>query len=440
MKKNGFTPILIVLVIVVLGVVGYLIYQKNFTKNSIVGVVPNTTTKLAVIQNDFKNVQDITFSKDGRHVAYSVGINGKFVVVLDGKEGKQYDYVQNVVFSPNGEKLVYIASLNNKTFIVLNGEESTRNGDIRNVVFSPDSKLIAYQIIYSPGGYSSLVIGDQEFKNFGNASNDFSQNFAFSQDSKEAAWITETMSPNNKETGNYREVNGTKIYDSYFVTKVNLTNMKTSRLGTDVYDGIYQLIFSPDGERIAYSVSEDGNYYGVDNGKVVSDGAVSILPGNYSNIVLPEYNNVRLTYSPNSQKLAYLIMDTYGNHFLILDGQKSELSDFYGLDTPIVFSPDGKRIAFGVLGKLADGDQYIIDNGSKETSYGGISTPVFSPDSQKLAYVARKGDKEFIVVNGKEIEAPGTVYTSPIFTVDSKMVGYGTKIGNELWWKLVSVE
>ena len=81
----------------------------------------------------------------------------------------------------------------------------------------------------------------------------------------------------------------------------------------------------------------------------------------------------------------------------------------------------------------------VVDN-NKGKVYESLSYPVFSPDSLKVAYLAREGKKSFIVINGKEIEFTKDILTVPVFAADSKEVGYGTRIGNELWWMLKSVE
>lgn len=452
-QKGNFIMILgIILVVVIIGIgiylainkntdIGKVDYQKNFTNNSAAPIVLNTTSKLAVIPNKFSEIENVIFSQDGKHVAYKAKVGQKFTVVLDGNEGKQYDHIEYITFSPNGEKLAYVATLDKNNFVVINNEEGSRYGDIRNVVFSPDSKLVAYAIFYWPGGFSSLVIGDQEFKNFGNASAGFSENFTFSQNGKKAAWVTEAESSENRNSGNYREKDGVRVSLDYYVTTIDLESKKTSRLGKGVYNSISQLLSSPNGDKIAYVTSKNDKAYVAINGteyELIGNGVSGILPSNYSNIVLPNFSEVSVAFSPDSQRLAYVTNDTSKN-YLIVGDQKSDTFDFYGLETPIMFSPDGKRIAFGVRDRLAAGNYMIVDN-QKEKVYEGISYPVFSPDSQKVAYVVEENNKNFIVVNGKEIEISDIIYTSPTFTADSKMIGYGAKIGNELWWILKSAE
>lgn len=455
-QKGNFIMILgIILVVVIIGVgiyltinkttdIGKVAYQKNFTDSSSAPIVLNRTSKLAVIPDKFTEIENVTFSQDGKHVAYKATVGQKFTVVLDEKEGKQYDRIDYITFSPNGEKIAYVATLDKKDFVVVNNEEGTRYDEIRNVVFSPDSKLVAYAILYWPGGFSGLVIsglviGDQEFKNLGNALLGSFEDFTFSQNGKKAAWVTGAESSENIDTGNYRKKD--EVYLDYYVITIDLESKKTSKLSNDTYDNISQLVSSPDGQKIAYTGSKNDKKYISINGskyELPDNGVSFIIPSNYSNIVLPNFSEVSLAFSPDSQKLAYVTYDT-GKNYLILGDQRFDTLDFYGLETPIVFSPNGKRTAFGVRDKLAIGNYMIVDN-HKEKVYEGISYPVFSPDSQKVAYVVEENNKKFIVINGKEIEISEIIYTSPIFTADSKMIGYGAKSGNELWWILKSAE
>lgn len=48
----------------------------------------------------------------------------KWFVVVDGKEGKQYDgIVGSPIFSPDGKRVAYAAVIGDKQFVVLDGKE-----------------------------------------------------------------------------------------------------------------------------------------------------------------------------------------------------------------------------------------------------------------------------------------------------------------------------
>lgn len=71
-------------------------------------------------------------------------------------------------------------------------------------------------------------------------------------------------------------------------------------------------------------------------------------------------------------------------------------------------SPDGRRIAYSVkvskwFGLLGTTWSVVVD-GKEGKQYDriGTGTPIFSPDSKRVAYGAQVGDKWFVVVDGRE--------------------------------------
>lgn len=48
----------------------------------------------------------------------------KHVVVVDGKEEKQYNGVLALIFSPDSQRVAYMAELGDKQFVVVDGKEA----------------------------------------------------------------------------------------------------------------------------------------------------------------------------------------------------------------------------------------------------------------------------------------------------------------------------
>ncbi len=95
----------------------------------------------------------------------------------------------------------------------------------------------------------------------------------------------------------------------------------------------------------------------------------------------------------------------------------------------LVVSPDSKRVAYvaqrGVkLLVVVDGEE------GKEYDDIGEDTLIFSPDSKRVAYRAQRGEKQLVVVDGVEGKEYDRVYT-PIFSPDSKRVAYGAIRGEK---------
>lgn len=91
-------------------------------------------------------------------------------------------------------------------------------------------------------------------------------------------------------------------------------------------------------------------------------------------------------------------------------------------------SPDGKRVAY--IANAGD-RQFVVVDGKEERQYDGIGegTLIFSPDSRRVAYVAIAGNKQFVVVDGKE-EKQYDAIGIPIFSPDSKRMAYMVQVDN----------
>jgi len=193
----------------------------------------------------------------------------------------------------------------------------------------------------------------------------------------------------------------------------------SERLLIEDFSSIGRVTISPDGRRVAY-IGESG---------VVVDG---IAGKQY--VAVPADS---LIFSPDSQRLAYTAR--IGNKWsVVLDGVEGKLYDGIGergirhryelvAHGPIpLFSPDSQRLAYAA--KLSNKVFMVVD-GVEGKHYDEIRRPVFSPDSRRMVYTARIGNKWSVVLDGVE----GKQYDfarSIIFSPDSQRLAYWTKIGN----------
>jgi Tol biopolymer transport system component len=107
-------------------------------------------------------------------------------------------------------------------------------------------------------------------------------------------------------------------------------------------------------------------------------------------------------------------------------------------DATVVVSPDGRHVAY----VAAKGNkQFVIVDGQAGREYDAIDpgSLVFSPDGKRLAYVAARknraatgGQTQFVVEGGKEGKGyDGIGLSSVRFSPDSKRVGYGARTGQK---------
>lgn len=95
----------------------------------------------------YEFVRTIVFSPDAKRLAYEAKRKGKFVVVLDGQESKEYTLVhpRSLVFSPDSRRFAYRVSSEQGEFMVVDGAEQ---GPYKRILtapaFSPDSRHVAY--------------------------------------------------------------------------------------------------------------------------------------------------------------------------------------------------------------------------------------------------------------------------------------------------------
>jgi WD40 repeat protein len=144
-------------------------------------------------------------------------------------------------------------------------------------------------------------------------------------------------------------------------------------------DDVGDVVFSPDGSQMASAAKEKGKW------RVSIDGRSQ-----------PPYDAIgegSLLFSPDGSRLAYTARS--GKQWmLVVDGKPGKPYDSIG---QVLFSPDGRSLACKVR---AAGTQMVVHDGREGRIFNrvGDGTLVFSPNSQRLAYVAMVSHKDSCVV------------------------------------------
>ena len=182
----------------------------------------------------------------------------------------------------------------------------------------------------------------------------------------------------------------------------------------EYYDIGMPPLFSPDGKRVVYVATRKDDMW-----MVVLDGVEG-----------KEYDRIERVpvFSSDSKQVLYIAREK-GKAFAVANGiEKKKYNSIY---SP-VFSPDGKRLAYGVRGSRgSNGKSFMVLDEVEGKEYSYVARPVFSPDSKRLAYAARHRDKWTIVVDGVEGKERHDMVGSIIFSHDSKRLAYTAERGDQ---------
>lgn len=351
---------------------------------------------------------DAIVSPDNRRIVYREfeGSTGGRVVV-NGVSSKLYDSFPGIdyAFSPDGKRLAYVVGMKDKKdFVVLDGVEGVGGfTGIGYPTFSPDSRQLAYkawdnnakkEVIFlngEKGGEYDRIVGTNDGKGL-----------VFSPDGKRLGFIA----ANGKKSFVVVDGKEGKYYDwvTGFVfgqdSKHVMYNAKRDEKGIIVKDeieiaesnGLQSAVFSPDCSRMACIFKEGEKKYVVVDGKQGK-----------------QYDNItELKFSPNGKRLAYAAWsDSDRTMYAVVDGQEQKN---YRWVMNITFSPNSERVAYSTGPKGEQYEHCIVVDGLEGKKYNlqesrpnfNVSPPVFSPDSRHVGYVVEMGDESWMVVD--EIE------------------------------------
>ena len=183
------------------------------------------------------------------------------------------------------------------------------------------------------------------------------------------------------------------------------------------YGHVADISFSPDGKRFAYVAMRD------DGKKLV------LVVGGVEGKGYDGFHEENRYFGPDGNSIAYEVRD--GDHFKVVHDDV-ESKGYRGGACPPVFSPDGKRIAYAAFPEPEPSTRIlVVVDGKEGPLYDGLDarSPLFSPDSRKCVYLAKKADRFVVVIDG--VESPEFESISlPVFSPDgSKLAYFGKREG-----------
>ena len=343
--------------------------------------------------NWYRAVGNLVYSPDSKHLAYITGqglggmpepiVQGSGVIVIDGKEMRQFDSAHSVVFSPDSAHWACRIKVGNSSLVVMDGVDGKAYSGVSDPVFSPDSKHMAY--IGKAGGKYCVVL-----------------------DGVEGKW-----------------------YD---------------RVGLFVIHGLRDLlcgdsktlVFSPDSQHLAYTAQDEGGFF------IVKDG-VEEKKYKVNSPSAPPLPILTPVFSPDSKHVAYGVNMSDGPSFAVLDAVEQAAN--YSEIKYITFSPDSSRLAYwantpegwcvvvdGVEGKTYS-NPYYAPITPRMDPMESVSI-AFSPDSKRVIYLAQNGmSRCIVIVDGVESKEYVRIFDL-VMTSDSKHIAYRAGLGQRAIWVL----
>jgi WD40 repeat protein len=181
----------------------------------------------------------------------------------------------------------------------------------------------------------------------------------------------------------------------------------------------FGLLFSPDSTRIGFFVRENNRLFFVIDGKEQREHQ----PATHHSF----------HYSEEGSRYCY-VAKTLDKNYLVIDGQVG--SREYENIWACTFSRDGKRSAYGIR----DGKKefWVVDH-VKQKEYGVVGSFTFSPDGKRFAYRAhpdkdwtRRGQRWFMVIDGREEKEYWKLLSLSVFSPDSKRTAYAAEPGTDV--------
>lgn len=447
-------------------------------------------TRLAVIPEDYDKWGNISFSADGQQVFYKAREKGvEFMVAAStGSEkiGPAYESISWLVKSPDGRRFAFGGATGGKKHLVVDNKElkGLYHEEVAPAAFSPDGRLVVSEV----GGFKEkkwfVFVSDGEKE-------------VYRSKVYPDTWRQPFFSPDGRllvfELGDDKRNNENKKRTVFFLD-VPAGKIIKERLYTGYQTGTFS--FNSDSSRVIYNIQKEGK-----TSLVLHDFTLN----EERKIELPYIQAERFVLSPDGKKVIY-IANKEGKQYLVISlwespakGKESgpyegigpavfgpgsatiayfamkegkwrsvvgdkEVVAYDGIgDAPLVFSPDGLKIAYPARkgghqdrrGMIGGKWMMVVSRVGKPAAvkegpaYDMVVTPAFSPDGKYIAYRARTGTmekaKRFIVIadskTGKAVKEGPThdEVWPPVWSADSKSAAYGVRQGKELWWKVQPV-
>lgn len=363
-------------------------------------------SKFYVVHNgirgrEYEAVGPVVLSPDGMHIAYPARKGKSWRMVIDGKEGSAYDVLLTPIFSPDSQHVMYQAKKGNKWYIVVDGRQNEgTTASYTTPEFSSDSGLIAYVESAATNRDMKLIISDLKFTRQSVKWSIGDELFITNKDrTKIAAYqvVDNKISIIDFKFSEPDAVHEGTLYD--LIEKLTFSDDGDSIVYCALKDGKRLIVF--DGRE---EILPKGHLPQLPVVRPDKKGVGVILEWQNHYFLhqaflknkekFKRYDEAQdLVYSKDSRSYAYAARR--GNDwFIVLNGK--ELPAFDRVVTPL-FSPDNRYLVYRAR---KEGKRFVVLADAKTgktirqyPSYEQVFPVVFTEDGKSIAYGVKDGNK-----------------------------------------------
>jgi len=407
----------------------------------------DTKEKLIVDLNELKkkfiDVRELVPSDDGEKIAAVVQPEaGQFTTCVNGEAWDEtFERVYSLIFNPNNQ-LIFLVYRAFEWSVAVDHEIGEEKFDfLWNLTLIPDGKGIAVSVKKEPD--LSISLNGKTWENMFRDARDL------------------IVSPDGKRTASCVQIKPLPTLDIFTYQQGIWTVAVNGTLWDKTFWSVWGAVFSPDSNHVAacvrtgfalYNIAVDGNTWeGGPFGLVWEP----IFKPNSNDVLAPIrtpkgstlavngkpiwklFSNVwRQKYSADGQKIAAVVATGIGKWTVAVDGTawKTTFSD--AVLTP-VFNPDSRRVAAVV--KNNNRWTVAVDGSPWPDTFDNAWDPIFSPGSDKIiAKVERKG-KYYLVVDGKIGKRGYESLWTPVFSPDGEKLLIRAVDGGKYYRRVVPI-
>jgi Tol biopolymer transport system component len=413
--------------------------------------------------------QWLFFSQDGLRLAFVAGRNGRDRVVINGVEGKPYDWIGTIMdwqsdnscgsvdFSQDSRHVAYAARKKDKWLVVMDGVEGPPYGSIVAVSLAANGRLgyVAGTGTRFPPRDSTDIWDWWGPSTLGSLCTVIDRHEAARTAPTEWSYDSNSTIPEFSPDG--KHVGFTIIHNHKQALMVD------GRIGKE-FDEVVGPWFSPDSRHIAYiaTINSKDTYSEI----VIANGASTVVkyPRSVDYVLVMDskeswhYKEIRgVAFSPDSKRIAIMAAialhtpgrsaEHYGERLrwsVVVDGKAGRqyvvLAEYNGIS----FSPDSRHLSYAAFGRTVDLNREIAVLDEKEFD-GGLSV-TFGAGGRRTAvacrvrparglYIVVDGRKRLTVVNAREAAGVTKRYGAyldideALFTRDGKHLAYVYSVG-----------